>query len=165
VDARGGDDDDAKQYSAKFKARVALESIRGERWRLVEPEHGEIRVRRQCDLWGVNRSGLYYRPVGESAENLMLMRWIDEQYTRRPFDGSRRMTMWLREQGYTVNRERVARLMEVMGIEAVYPQPKRSQPVRAERGAVGEDGVGLLPGGSPAGAAWTTFSSSGCGAR
>jgi len=99
-----------------------------ERRRLVEPEHEEISVRRQCELLGVNRSGLYYRPVGESAENLRLMRWIDEQYTRRPFYGSRRMTVWLREQGYAVNRKRVARLMEVMGIQAVYPKPKLSQP-------------------------------------
>ena len=94
----------------------------------MEPEHAEISVRRQCDLLGVNRSGLYYRPVGESAENLMLMRWIDEQYTRRPFYGSRRMTIWLSGQGYAVNRKRVARLMEVMGIQAVYPKPKLSQP-------------------------------------
>jgi putative transposase len=98
-----------------------------ERRRLVEPEYSEISVRRQCDLLGVNRSGLYYQPVGESAENLMLMRWIDEQYTRRPFYGSRRMTVGLREQGHAVNRKRVARLMEVMGIEAVYPKPKLSQ--------------------------------------
>ncbi len=58
----------------------------------------------------------------------MLMRWIDGQYTRRPFYGSRRMTVGLREQGHAVNRKRVARLMEVMGIEAVYPKPKLSQP-------------------------------------
>jgi putative transposase len=99
-----------------------------ERRRLVEPEHAGISVRRQCDLLGVNRSGLYYQPVGESAENLRLMRWIDEQYTRRPFYGSRRMTVWLRQQGQAVNRKRVARLMEVMEIEAVYPKPKLSQP-------------------------------------
>ena len=94
----------------------------------MEPEHAGISVRRQCDLLGVNRSGLYYQPMGESTENLMLMRWIDEQYTRRPFYGSRRMTAWLRAQGSAVNRKRVARLMEVMGIEAVYPKPKLSQP-------------------------------------
>jgi len=99
-----------------------------ERRRLVEPGHAEISVRRQCDLLGVNRSGLYYQPVGESAENLMLMRLIDEQYTRRPFYGSRRMTVWLHEQGHTVNRKRVARLMQVMGLEAVYPKPRLSQP-------------------------------------
>jgi putative transposase len=57
---------------------------------LVEPEHAEISLRRQCELLGVNRSSLYYQPAGESQENLMLMRLIDEQYTRRPFYGSRR---------------------------------------------------------------------------
>jgi len=95
---------------------------------LVEPEHAEIRLRRQCELLGVNRSSLYYEPAGESPENLMLMRLIDQEYTRRPFYGSRRLTEWLRDQGYLVNRKRVARLMELMGIEAVYPKPKLSQP-------------------------------------
>jgi putative transposase len=94
----------------------------------VEPEHTEISVRRQCQLLGVHRSSLYYQPAGESQENLLLMRWIDEQYTRRPFYGSRRMTVWLRSQGQRVNRKRVARLMELMGIEAIYPKPKLSQP-------------------------------------
>jgi putative transposase len=77
---------------------------------------------------GLNRSGLYYEPVGESEENLRLMRLIDEQYTRAPFYGSRKMTRWLRTEGYLVNRKRISRLMEVMGIEAVYPKPKLSQP-------------------------------------
>jgi len=95
---------------------------------LVEPAHREISVRRQCELLGLNRSGLYYQPAGESEQNLMLMRLIDEEYTRRPFYGSRRMTVWLRGQGHEVNRKRVARLMEVMGIEALYPKPKLSQP-------------------------------------
>jgi putative transposase len=95
---------------------------------LVEPDHAEISVRRQCDLLGVNRSGLYYQPVGENAENLILMRLIDEEYTRHPFLGSRRMMLWLNDQGHQVNRKRVRRLMEVMGIEAVYPKPKLSQP-------------------------------------
>jgi putative transposase len=96
--------------------------------RLVELEHPEISVRRQCELLGVNRSGLYYQPAGESAENLMLMRLMDEEYTRHPFFGSRRMVAWLRGQGHEVNRKRVSRLMEVMGIEAVYPKPRTSQP-------------------------------------
>jgi len=94
----------------------------------VEPGQGQISVRRQCELLGVNRSGLYYQPMGESAENLHLMRLIDEEYTRRPFYGSRRLTEWLSGQGYPVNRKRVGRLMEVMGLEAVYPKPKLSQP-------------------------------------
>ena len=96
--------------------------------RLVEPGHAEISVRRQCELLGVNRSGLYYQSVGESEENLMLMRLIDEEYTRHPFFGSRRMLVWLCSQGHEVNRKRVSRLMEVMGVEAVYRKPRLSQP-------------------------------------
>ena len=88
----------------------------------------EISVRRQCELLGVNRSGLYYQPLGENEENLTLMRMLDEQYTRAPFYGSRKMMEWLGTQGFAVNRKRVSRLMALMGIEAVYPKPKLSQP-------------------------------------
>jgi putative transposase len=94
----------------------------------VDRGHPEISLRRQCELLGVNRSGLYYQPAGESERNLLLMRLIDEEYTRLPFYGSRRWVEWLDEQGYSVNRKRVSRLMEVMGIEAVYPKPRLSQP-------------------------------------
>jgi putative transposase len=99
----------------------------------VEENHSEISVRRQCELLGVNRSSLYYEPTGESEENLQLMRLIDEQYTRTPFYGSRRMTEWLRTKGFEVNRKRVLRLMTLMGIEAVYPKPKLSQPGEGHR--------------------------------
>ena len=54
------------------------------------------------------------------------MRLIDEQYTRTPFYGSPRMTIWLRRQGYTLNHKRVARLMQLMGLQAIYPKPKSS---------------------------------------
>jgi putative transposase len=94
----------------------------------VDWKDADLSLRRQCALLGVSRSSLYYAPSGESEENLQLMRLIDEQYTRRPFFGSRRMAVWLRDQGHAVNRKRVTRLMEVMGIAAVYPKPKLSQP-------------------------------------
>lgn len=95
----------------------------------MDLDHDAISVRRQCELLGVNRASLYYTPLGESEENLRLMRLIDRQYTRTPFFGSRRITAWLREEKeLTVNRKRVSRLMEVMGLEAVYPKPKLSQP-------------------------------------
>jgi len=100
---------------------------------LVERGYAEISVRRQCELLGVNRSGLYYEPVGESEENLALMRLLDEQFTRTPFYGSRRMTEWLATVGHAVNRKRVSRLMELLGIEAVYPKPKLSQPGEEHR--------------------------------
>ena len=77
-------------------------------------------------MLGVNRSGLYYEPVGESEENLLLMRLLDEQYTRTPFYGSRKMTEWLATRGHEVNRKRVSRLMESLGLEAVYPKPKQN---------------------------------------
>jgi putative transposase len=96
--------------------------------RLVDWGHADISLRRQCELLGVNRSGLYYEPSGESEENLTLMRLLDEQYTRTPFYGSRKMVEWLDTQGFEVNRKRVTRLMELLGIEAVYPKPKLSQP-------------------------------------
>jgi putative transposase len=100
---------------------------------LVDREHAGISVRRQCELLGVNRSGLYYQPVDESEENLTLMRLLDEQYTRTPFYGSRKMVEWLDTQGFRVNRKRVSRLMDLMGIEAVYPKPRLSQPGEGQR--------------------------------
>jgi putative transposase len=77
---------------------------------------------------GLPRSTYYYQPYGESPENLHLMRLLDEQYTETPSYGVRRMTAWLRSQGYEVNHKRVARLLRTMGLEAIYPKPRTSQP-------------------------------------
>jgi putative transposase len=93
---------------------------------LIDAGHPALSVRRQCELIGLNRSSLYYEPAGEASEDLRLMRLIDEQYTARPFYGSRRMTVWLTEQGEEVNRKRVQRLMRKMGLEAIYPKPNLS---------------------------------------
>jgi putative transposase len=81
-------------------------------------------VRRQCELLGLNRSGLYYEPARESLANLRVMRLIDEQYLKAPFYGSRRMTAWLKSQGEEVNRKRVRNLMAIMGLEAIHPGPR-----------------------------------------
>jgi len=80
-------------------------------------------VSRQCELLGLPRSSWYYQPVGESAENLALMRRIDQQYLATPFYGSRRMAVVL-----GANRKRVQRLMRTMGIEAVYPRRRTTWP-------------------------------------
>jgi putative transposase len=85
-------------------------------------------VRRQCELLGLHRSTCYYEAVPESAANLALMRRIDEQYLRRPFYGSRRMTAWLQREGEEVNRKRVQRLMRLMGVEAIYPKRRTTVP-------------------------------------
>ncbi|HLC15939.1 MAG TPA: IS3 family transposase [Thermodesulfovibrionia bacterium] len=94
---------------------------------MIELNHEQLSIRRQCDLLGLNRASLYYQPVPESKENLHLMRLIDEQYLKTPFFGSRRMTAWLAWEGYFVNRKRVQRLMRLMGIEAVYSRPHTSK--------------------------------------
>lgn len=69
----------------------------------------------------------------ESAENLELMRLIDEEYTRHPFYGSRKMRDWLQRQGYAVNRKRVRRLMRKMGLVSVAPKPNTSRPAPAHK--------------------------------
>jgi putative transposase len=85
-------------------------------------------VDRQCSLLGISRSSVYYQPAKTSQENLELMRLIDQQYLERPFYGSRRMTVWLRNQGYSVNRKRVRCLMGIMGLRAIDRHPRTSQP-------------------------------------
>ena len=84
-------------------------------------------------MLGLSRSSLYYEPGGEAAEDLRLMRRIDEQYTACPFYGSRRITAWLVQHGEEVNRKRVQRLMRVMGLEAIYPKPRLSAAGRGHR--------------------------------
>ncbi len=95
---------------------------------MIETGHPELSIRRQCELIGLNRSTFYTEPTGETTFNLKLMRLIDEQYLRTPFYGYPRMTAELRRQGYEVNRKRVARLMQKMGLQAVFPRQKLSQP-------------------------------------
>lgn len=99
----------------------------------MELEHEQLSVTRQCELLALARSSRYYEPVGMDQESLELMRLMDEQYTRTPFYGIRRMTVWLRVQGYGVNHKRVGRLMRMMGLEAIYPKPRTSQAAPGHR--------------------------------
>lgn len=94
---------------------------------MIEIDHEELSIRRQCSLLGLNRSSYYYEPVGESEFNLDLMRRIDQQYLKTPFYGSPKMTAWLRREGFQVNHKRIERLMRVMGLEAITPGPKTSR--------------------------------------
>lgn len=94
---------------------------------MIEPDHPDLSVRRQCELIGLHRSTYYYKPAGgESELNLHLMRLIDEQYLKTPFYGWPRMTEHLRRQGCAVNYKRVRRLMQKMSLQAIYPKPKTS---------------------------------------
>jgi putative transposase len=95
---------------------------------LLEPDNAAFSLRQQCELLGINRSSLYYQPLGESDENLLLMRLLDEQYTQTPYYGVLKMTAYLRTLGYVVNEKRVRRLLRTMGLEAVYQKPNTSKP-------------------------------------
>jgi len=96
---------------------------------LVDRGHGELSVRRQCQLLGIARSGIYrLRPAANDDDDPALLRRIDELFTTWPFLGSRRMTAMLRAEGHAVNRKRVQRLMRSIGIAALGPKPRTTKP-------------------------------------
>jgi len=94
---------------------------------MVDPA-SPLSVRRQCELLLISRSGLYYEAAPTSAEELGLMRRIDELHLKCPFYGSRKISQTLRGERQDVNRKRVQRLMRLMGLEAMAPQPGTSKP-------------------------------------
>lgn len=95
---------------------------------MIDPSNQQLSISRQCEIVGVSRSSYYYQPMPISQEELELMRKIDELYLANPSSGSRTISRQLDRQGITANRKRVQRLMRLMGIEAVYPKPRTSQP-------------------------------------
>jgi putative transposase len=95
---------------------------------LVQPDHSELSIRRQCELVGLTRSMLYYLPIGVSTEELAIMKEIDRLFTKWPFYGSRKILLELRNAGHVVNRKRVQRLMQLMGLQALVPGPHTSKP-------------------------------------
>jgi putative transposase len=101
---------------------------------MMERSHPTIPVKRQAALLSVNRTSVYRmsKESGESAENIQIMHEIDAIYTDKPFFGYRRMTVKLREKGFNVNRKRVRRLMRLMGIHGIYPQPNLSKRLHAK---------------------------------
>ena len=100
---------------------------RPERLALVDPDDQVVPVVAQCRLLKVARSSLYYRPAPVSADDLAVMRRMDELHLAWPFYGSRRMTAVLRREGRPVNRKRIKRLMRIMALEAIYQQPNTSR--------------------------------------
>lgn len=97
---------------------------------MVEPDNTELSIRRQCELISLPRSS-YYRPLAtENEENLTLMRLIDEEYTRHPFFGSRKMVLYLSRNGHNVNRKHVQRLMRLMGLVSIAPRKRTSIPAK-----------------------------------
>jgi len=93
----------------------------------IEREHPRLSVRRQCKLLSLTRSGLYYQPVGESAENLRFMGIIDKQFLETPWYGSRQMARYMQRQGHKCGRHRVRRLMRLMRLVPIYQTPNTSK--------------------------------------
>ena len=100
---------------------------RRERKAMIRRDVPGLSLSRQCALVSISRSSLYYRPKGESPENLGLMQRIDKLFLKYPFYGSRQMVRQLRREGIFVSRHRVRRLMRLMGLEAIYRAPKTSR--------------------------------------
>ena len=94
---------------------------------MIQAAH-PLTVTRRCELLDVARSTVYYHPTGIPSEDLALMRLLDEIHLERPFYGSRRLRDELETQGHPVNRKRVQRLVRQMGLRALYPKPRTSQP-------------------------------------
>jgi putative transposase len=95
---------------------------------MIDPGHPRLSIVRQCELVSIGRSSFYREATPESAENLVLMRLIDEQFLETPWYGSRQMARHLRRDGWCVGRHRVRRLMTRMGLAPIYQHPKTSEP-------------------------------------
>ncbi len=89
-----------------------------------------LSIVRQCELAGISRSTVYYKPAETSQRDLELMKLLDEAHLQYPWYGSRGLVQWLRSREIQVNRKRVQRLMRVMGLRSVAPQPRTSTPSR-----------------------------------
>lgn len=99
---------------------------------LIQPDSA-LSIEAQCELLHLARSSYYYHPVSESAENLRLMKRIDQLYLKKPSFGRRRICEFLRGEGYLVNPKRISRLMRLMGIEAIYPKPRTTVQHKSHR--------------------------------
>ena len=94
----------------------------------VNRRRPSLSVARQCKLLDISRSGLYYQPARVSENDLELMKLIDCQYMATPFYGTRKMAAWLKSERHIVNRKHVRRLMQLMGLKAIYRRPRTSPP-------------------------------------
>ncbi|MCY9511153.1 IS3 family transposase, partial [Paenibacillus larvae] len=117
-----------------LKKNLALNEPLEARKMMVERNHAEINVKRQADLLSVNRTSVYRhrKEHRESEENVQIMHRIDEIYMEHPYFGYRRMTRFLRDHGFEINYKRVRRLMQFMGLEAIYPKPNLSKRLHAK---------------------------------
>lgn len=94
--------------------------------KVVSPGRG-ISKRRQCELLGLNRSSLFYKPVDIKPEDLEMMRMMDKEYLEHPTKGVLGMLSFLKTRGFLVGPKRVRRLLRKMGVMAIYPRRNLSK--------------------------------------
>lgn len=94
---------------------------------MVERENKDISIVRQCELLGIHRSGIYYKPGEESEVNLQIMLEIDKLHLKCPFYGVRRITKEMQNKGFNIGKKLVRRLIGIMDLETLYPKPKMTQ--------------------------------------
>lgn len=92
----------------------------------IDLMHTKLSIRTQCELIGLNRSSLYYNKKEISPDTIRIMNIVDEEYTRHPFYGSRRMTEYLRNKGENINRKQIQKIYRNLGLEAIYPKKRLS---------------------------------------
>jgi len=97
---------------------------RTKRISMVERNHPKLSIAEQCDVLNIHRSGLYYKPLPESNENLEIMSILDKQYFKTPFYGVLRLTAFLNNEGFRVNSKRVRRLMRLMNWRTIFREPR-----------------------------------------
>lgn len=99
---------------------------------LIEPDHAVLTVSRQAALLGLDRQVYYYQPADDTAAHALLKRdmdAIDAIYTDYPFYGSRKMRLELADRfGIDIGRDRIRTVMQLLGLEAIYPKPNTSKP-------------------------------------
>lgn len=93
----------------------------------INKKDKKFSIRKQCELLGINRSSLYYEPVGISERDQALMSRLDEQHTKTPFYGVLKTTKALKDLGYKVGKDHVKTLLRKMGLETIFPKPFTSK--------------------------------------
>lgn len=93
---------------------------------MIEKEHAQLSISRQCELLGIARNSFYYQAVSETEENLLIMNFLDAQYFKTPFYGVRKLTILLQEEGFNINKKRVRRLMYKINWQTIYRSPNTS---------------------------------------
>ena len=135
-DKEAGEAKEAELFQQIGKLQMELEWLKKnlscsdarELRRLVDGEHPELSISRQCELLGLPRSTLYYRPVPVREATLRIMARLDALYLEDPCSGSRRMVDYLANEGIQIGRDRVRNLMRRMGLRAIYQKPRTTIP-------------------------------------